>query len=318
MQEIMPREESTGIAQDRKHSRVAMQGSHTTRATASSSEKNPDTDQEMDANRYAKIVTGTKAPLWHFLKAALKEDTLLLLPRILLRTMRTLRSVPHTLFIKSESMLARYAFHVIAEWSRAIIKITQIKLEIRTVQKLSPSGPYLFVSNHRSPSDIPILFAAIPVPAAFVANGLFKKIPVFSYWMRASGSVFIELGNPKSALAAFRSMSRRLREGRSLILFPEGHMHQGSGIDEFNRGGIYAAILEGVPIIPICLYGTDKVMRPGSYHINPRKKVIISFGKAIDPKVLERKEKKNIDAIVHQVILDMRTSLENENTRNHS
>lgn len=314
----MSREENAEIAQNREQSSVTSQSAHTTRATASSSKKNSDVDQKIDANRYAEIVMSTKAPLWHFLKAALREDTLLLLPRILLRTMRTLRSVPHTLFIKSEAMLARYAFHIIADWSRAIIKITQIKLEIRTIEKLSPSGTYLFVSNHRSPSDIPVLFAVVPTPAAFVANGLFKKIPVFSYWMRASGSVFIELGNPKSALVAFKSMSRRLRDGRSLILFPEGHMHQGTGIDEFNRGGIYAAILEGVPIVPICLYGTDKVMRPGSYHINPRKKVIISFGKAIDPKTLERQEKKNIDAIVHQIISDMRTSLENENAQNHS
>jgi len=143
-------------------------------------------------------------------------------------------------------------------WSRSLIKITKMEIEVRGADKILPNRTYLFASNHRSPADIPVLFASIPQPAAFVANDLFGRIPALSYWMRASGSVFVNQGLPQSEVRALKAMEKRLKKGRSLILFPEGHMHQGNGIDEFNRGGLFAAVRCAVPIVPICIYGTEK------------------------------------------------------------
>jgi 1-acyl-sn-glycerol-3-phosphate acyltransferase len=140
-----------------------------------------------------------------------------------------MRRIPHTFFIKDEDELERYVFQTIAQWSKSVLKITKMKLDVRGAEHLKPDQTYLFVSNHRSPADIPVLFATIPRQAAFVANAIFQKIPAIAYWMRASGSVFIDQSNPKSALAAFKSMARRLRRGRSLILFPEGHYAPGEG-----------------------------------------------------------------------------------------
>lgn len=308
----MPGAENTGLADRNRGRRAKKQPDRVPNSSNYASVESYDSERELNDARYAEIVSETKAPLLHLLRAAIREDTLFLLPRILLRTLKTLRRIPRTFFIKSESELARYIFQTIADWSNAAIRITQIKLEVRNPWHLDPRKTYLFISNHRSPTDIPVLFAAVPADAAFVANGLFRKIPAFSYWMRVSGSVFIDQGSPTSALSAFRAMARRLRSGRSLILFPEGHIHQGKGIDEFNRGGIYSAVLAGVLIVPICLYGTDRVMRPGSFHINPRRKVIVTFGSPIDPTTLDRRSRKNIDAMLHGIIANMRTSLENE------
>ncbi len=89
-------------------------------------------------------------------------------------------------------------------------------------------------------------------------------------------------------------------------------MHQGKGLDTFNRGGIFSAVLTGTPIVPVCLYGTDKVIRPGSFHINPRRPVVASFGSPIATTSLSRSEKKNIDTILHDVILRMQASLDEE------
>ncbi|GAB6277513.1 MAG: hypothetical protein SAMD01599839_20530 [Rectinema sp.] len=271
-----------------------------------------DPEHEMNGNRYAEIALKSRIPLFRFLHVAMKEDSLLLLPRILIRTIKTMRRIPQTFFIKEESELEHYVFQTISQWSKAVLKITKMKIDVRGAELLKPDQTYLFVSNHRSPADIPLLFAMIPQHTAFVANGIFQKIPAISYWMRASGSVFIDQNNPKSALKAFKAMTRRLRRGRSLILFPEGHMHQGKGLDTFNRGGIFSAVLTGAPIVPICLYGTDKVIRPGSFHINPRRPVVASFGSPIATTSLSRSEKKNIDTILHDVILRMQASLDEE------
>jgi len=264
-----------------------------------------DPEKELNAQRYALIVQQSKVPIISLLHAAIKEDTSFLLPLMLLATIRTMRRIPRTFFIRNGPEYERYVFKTIHWWARRICRIGRIRLQVSGAEKIRPDRAYLFVSNHRSPADIPVLFDAIPQNAAFVANGMFRMIPAFSFWMRASGTVFIEQGNQKAELAAFKTMIRRLKQGRSLILFPEGHTHQGPGIDTFSRGGIYAAVLAGVPIVPVCLSGTDKVIRPGSLHINRRSRVIIEFGAPIETKSLASREKKNIDVIVHDAIAGM-------------
>ncbi len=273
---------------------------------------NFDIEKEIDGNRYAEIVTQSKKPFFAILRAAIKEDFRFMLPRILMRTAKTMRRIPRTFVIKTQEELDQYVFETIFLWSRSLIKITKMEIEVRGADKILPDRTYLFASNHRSPADIPVLFASIPQPAAFVANDLFGRIPALSYWMRASGSVFVNQGLPQSEVRALKAMEKRLKKGRSLILFPEGHMHQGNGIDEFNRGGLFAAVRCAVPIVPICIYGTEKVMRPGSFHINPYRHVVVEFGEPIETKNLCRADKKGIHLAVHDIIKNMRTALEQE------
>ncbi|MEN6600426.1 MAG: lysophospholipid acyltransferase family protein [Rectinema sp.] len=273
---------------------------------------NFDIENEINGNRYAEIVTQSNKPLFAFLRFSIREDLRFMLPRIIMRTAKTMRRIPRTFIIKTEKELEHYVFETITLWARSITKITKMDLEVRGAEKIIPDRTYLFASNHRSPADIPILFVCIPQPAAFVANDLFRKIPALSYWMRASGSVFVDQGNPQSEVRALKAMEKRLKKGRSLILFPEGHMHQGKGIGEFSRGGLFAAVLCGVPIVPICTYGTEKVMRPGSFHINPYRHVVVEFGDPIETKNLGRADKKRIHLVVYDIIKNMRTALEQE------
>jgi len=271
-----------------------------------------DTKGEIDGKAYAAIVNKSSNPLFAFLNVAFKEDFRMLLPRVLMRTLRTTRRIPRTFVIKTEQELERYVFQTILMWAHSLVKITKMQLEIRDAKKVATDQTYLFAANHRSPADVPVLYDAIPQHAAFVANTLFERVPVLSYWMRASGSVFVDLNDLKSEMRALKVMEKRLKQGRSLIVFPEGHMHQGNGLDEFNRGGLYVAVLCGVPILPIATYGTDKVIRPGSFHINPYRHVVVQFGDPIDTQHLSRTEKKTIHFIVRDVILQMRTALEKE------
>lgn len=169
-------------------------------------------------------------------------------------------------------------------------------------ERLDPEATYLFAANHMSPMDIPAIYSALDLRAAFVANALFEKIPVFAYWMRKSGSVFIDQEDPARQAQAFRDMIRRLKRGRSLILFPEGHIHQGEGMDEFQRGGLHAAVFADVPIVPLCVYGTQTVMRAGSLHVSPRARVVVEFGAPIHPSSLSKEERRRIEAKVYDIL----------------
>lgn len=265
-----------------------------------------DAMQEMDEDRYRNIVVGSRIPALALLNESIKEDRLLLLPRALRLCLRTMGRMPRALFMHPGPDRDRYVFQTLEECSRRICHLAQIRLEVRGQELIEPGHTYLFAVNHSSPADIPVLYAALPAQAAFVANGLFARVPVFSFWMRKSGAVFFDKGDQKAAIAVFRTMVRRLKKGRSLILFPEGFMHKGEGLEEFKRGGIHSAVLAGVSIIPVCLGGTAEVIPIGSMHIRPRRRVTVDFGEPIETGSLGREARRNIEGIVRDRLLAMK------------
>ncbi|MGB4572973.1 MAG: lysophospholipid acyltransferase family protein [Rectinemataceae bacterium] len=263
-------------------------------------------DSERNETRYVKIMEGSRFPILTLFNRSLKEDTSLLLPRVLLATFGTMNHIPRSLFMHSGPERESYIWDTFRQWSKEVCSIAQIKLDVSGSARIDPDGAYLFVSNHLSPADIPVILAALPVRAGFVANTAMNQIPVMSYWMRSSGAVFVNQGDPKAEMTAFRTMIKRLKRGRSLILFPEGYIHQSKGVAEFKRGGIHSAIFAGVPIVPVCLYGTQSVMRPGGLRIVPRRHVSVEFGEPIDPASLSRDQKKRIESIMQGKIAAMK------------
>lgn len=266
-----------------------------------------DMGEEVYEDRYADIVVESKIPALALLRESIKEDRLLLLPRALRLCLKTMERMPRALLMTPGPDRDHYVYQTLEGCSKRICHLAQVRLEVRGAERVDPARTCLFVANHSSPADIPVLYAALPAHAAFVANGLFAKVPVFSFWMRKSGAVFLDKGSRAAEMATFRTMVRRLRKGRSLILFPEGHMHKGEGLEEFKRGGIHAAILAGVPIVPICLKGTADVIPIGSMHITPRKRVSVEFGETIEVMGLSRGERKDIDSLVRNLMLRMKS-----------
>ncbi|MCE5256814.1 MAG: 1-acyl-sn-glycerol-3-phosphate acyltransferase, partial [Spirochaetaceae bacterium] len=159
-----------------------------------------------------------------------------------------------------------------------------------------------------SPFDIAVLYSLLPVCTGVVANNEFRRIPVLSYWMRLTGAIFVEQGNAAAEFSAFRLMVERLKGGKSLLLFPEGYINQGKDLAKFKRGGIHSAILAHVPIVPVSLCGTNKVMRPGGLSIVPGQQVLVQFGEPIEAWKLDAKSRKCIDLRLRDRIAAMQES----------
>jgi 1-acyl-sn-glycerol-3-phosphate acyltransferase len=255
-------------------------------------------DPARNETRYAKLVEHSIFPPWTLFRESFREDPKLLFPRMLLLSMRTARYIPKAVLMKAGPERDDLVQSVFKEWGRDMCHLGQVRLDILGLDNVDPEETYLIAVNHMSPMDIPVISAALPMPAAYVANALFLKIPVFSYWMRKSGAIFVDQGHPEAEMHAFKEMIRRLKKGRSLILFPEGYINQGEGLAEFKRGGLHAAIFADIPILPLCLYGTQHVMRAGSLHVTPRTRVVAEFGEPIIPATLSRTERKDIERFV--------------------
>ena len=116
----------------------------------------------------------------------------------------------------------------------------------------------MLVANHSSYLDSVVLVAAIPRDCRFVANHLAATRPLIGLIIRKAGHLVVDRGSRRSRAACARAMMELLRDGTSLLLFPEG-TRAGSEILPFHTGAFRAAVKTGRPVIPIAISGTRRI-----------------------------------------------------------
>jgi 1-acyl-sn-glycerol-3-phosphate acyltransferase len=149
-------------------------------------------------------------------------------------------------------------------WSRVILGVPGVKLDVTMRARLNPGRPYIFMPNHASMVDIWAVFVTIPASFRFIAKKQLARIPLFGWAMSAGRFIFIDRQN---ALAARRSMheaARRIRAGQSVVIFPEGTRTRSGRLGAFKKGGFHLAIDSGAAIVPVAIRGSGAVMPPGS------------------------------------------------------
>jgi len=160
------------------------------------------------------------------------------------------------------------AQHKIARvWSRMLLAVSGVKMRIEGLEKLEPNGCYVFVGNHRSLMDIPVVMAHIPLQVRFFAKkGLFL-IPIMGTHLRRAGHLPVVKDDPRASLKSMSDAARIIRQsGISVLLFQEGGRST-DGLKDFKEGAAYVAIKAGVPVVPIAMLGTREVLPMGSMQI---------------------------------------------------
>lgn len=186
-------------------------------------------------------------------------------------------------------------------WGRGIVKKYKIDLTVEGVENI-PEGPVLFVSNHQGYADIPIYGAAIPgKQIGFVAKTSLGKIPVFGEWIRDIRSVFIERDDPRASLKTIEEGIELLKQGFSLVIFPEGTRSKGTQMGNFKKGSLRLATKPGIPVVPITLNGTYHVFEQMG-HVKSGAKVNFYIHPAIETKDLAKSEANNLAERVEEII----------------
>jgi len=188
-------------------------------------------------------------------------------------------------------------------WSRLLLFFSCVRVRVEQLAPLERDHVYVFLSNHQSLFDIPVLLATLPLPARFLAKRELFRIPVFGWALRTGGFIPVERGG-KSAGESFRAAVERVRHGGSVLLFPEETRSTDGRLLPFKRGGFLLAHKAGLPMVPVGIRGSLGVQSRSSYRIHPGR-VLVRYGAPLEPAGSGRGEGGAAMALVRRHIAEL-------------
>jgi len=150
------------------------------------------------------------------------------------------------------------------------------------LENIDKNETYLFLSNHLSYFDIPVLMNVIPNDTRFVYKKSMTKIPIFGWGMYAGGYIPINRSNPREAIVSLKKAADYIvKKHLSVVMFPEGTRSSDGKTAEFKRGMAMIAELAKCKIVPISISGTYEILKRSSLKIKPGK-VRVYIDKPVD------------------------------------
>jgi 1-acyl-sn-glycerol-3-phosphate acyltransferase len=173
------------------------------------------------------------------------------------------------LSLASSLVSRRGAFaHRCAQWWAKLILVTSGVRVVRRGAALPPGqASCVFVANHASTYDIPILFAAIPRQLRIIAKAALGRFPFIGWHLQRSGHLLVDRRHPGASV--LKKMARMTHQGASLIVFPEGSRSPDGRLLAFKGGVFLLAIESGLPVVPVSVAGSRVVMPKGRLMVCP-------------------------------------------------
>ncbi|MBB6624927.1 1-acyl-sn-glycerol-3-phosphate acyltransferase [Clostridium gasigenes] len=151
-----------------------------------------------------------------------------------------------------------------SNWTRKLLKILNVKVNVHGKENLPKDKNVLFIGNHQGNFDIPIYISCIDVPKGFVAKIELTKMAGVKNWMEYMNCIFMDRSSIRKAGEAIITGINSLKSGNSLVVFPEGTRSKGDKMGEFKAGSFKLATKSKVPIVPVTMNGSYKIMEGNS------------------------------------------------------
>ncbi|MCP4654851.1 MAG: 1-acyl-sn-glycerol-3-phosphate acyltransferase [bacterium] len=176
-------------------------------------------------------------------------------------------------------------------WAPLIVWGSGTRVEVIGIEHVDFSRPHLFAVNHQSIIDIPVIFSVLPVNLRFIVKEELRRVPFLGWYIAAMGMVFVHRRERRRSLTQVRQVADLIASGGSVVYFPEGKRSRDGRILPFKTGAFIPAIEAGVPVVPVALAGTARVLPPGTFRVRPGA-VRISIGRPMETRGLRKEDRR--------------------------
>jgi 1-acyl-sn-glycerol-3-phosphate acyltransferase len=193
-----------------------------------------------------------------------------------------------------------YVAHACARtWSWLILKTTGVRVTVEGLERITPGTTYVFVSNHQSIYDTPVIFSSLPYQLRIIAKESLARFPVLGWHLKRGSHLFVDRKHPDRAgiLKRWRAL---VSEGLSLIIYAEGTRSEDGRVARFKAGSFLLAIEAGLPIVPLAVINTRAVMPKNRLRTEPADVRLIIHA-PIQPPAIEAPTTRDAKALAERV-----------------
>jgi len=186
-------------------------------------------------------------------------------------------------------------------WSLLNLYLSGTRLKIKGKEKIEKGRTYIVMSNHQSLVDVWALIGKLPLQLRWTIKSEVKKMPVFGYALERMGHIYVGRKKRKDVALTLEVPVQKIRDGASVVIFPEGTRGRDGRLQKFHKGGAIIAIQSGAAILPITINGSRFVLPKDTLALMPGKIEVI-VGDSIDPGMFDEDRKDDLMAVVKSAI----------------
>jgi 1-acyl-sn-glycerol-3-phosphate acyltransferase len=154
-------------------------------------------------------------------------------------------------------------------WSRFIACITPIRVKVTGRENIVKGRSYVVIANHQSHYDILVLYGWLGINIKWVIKSELRKVPVFGYAGEIGGNIYIDRSSPEALRITLNAARSKIVDGTSIIILPEGTRTLTGELGEFKNGAFVIARELNLPVLPVTITGTRRILPPGGWNVFP-------------------------------------------------
>lgn len=209
--------------------------------------------------------------------------------------------------LKDEKTAVKLAREKLKWLSKLVLKSLGVRLRVvyknrKNINQLEREKGIIYVCNHQSNLDIPVIVSTLHMDVGFVAKKEMKSWPFFNIWMRKSKCVFLNRENPREGIKDIKEAVKVIKEGYPIVIFPEGERTLDGEILRFKKGSFKLATETNGIIIPLTLKGTFDIQKRGEWKMKRNQLVTVVVDEPIYVSSLSKEELKDLSTTVREII----------------
>jgi 1-acyl-sn-glycerol-3-phosphate acyltransferase len=186
-------------------------------------------------------------------------------------------------------------------WARIILGTIGVPVTVEGLEKIDTSKAHVYVVNHLSALDIPVLYGHLPFQFRILAKRELFRYPFMGWHLRRSGQIPVDLENPKKSIRSLHRAVDAIKSNMALVIFPEGSRSETGQLQPFMGGAFFSAIKAQVDVVPMALIGTYEILKMNTWHIKP-KPVRLLVGESIATTGLTMRDTEALTAKAREAI----------------